>query len=580
MSTRELRLWLPTLLCVAALPFCALWIHPWAEVGINDDWSYNRTAQILATTGHIRYNGWATAMLGWQLYVGAALIKFFGFSFAITRVGTLLVAMFTAGLTQRLFVRMGATTYNSVATTLVLLLSPPFLVMTFSFMNDIYGLSVLIVCCYCCVRALQTRDPRAAAVWVCVAAVSNALGGTTRQIAWLGLVVMVPSTMWLLRRNRRVLWLGGVSTACGVLFVVAALHWYSRQPVVIVEPLRPRSSYSLQMFFVHMVPLFVRVSLGELLFLSVPVVLLFTPAIFRSRRSASLVGLAVLLGSATAVFLEKAHRLLKFCYPYMPSSIWFKLNYRHVGDAPFFVTPAAGVLLTAISFWAGLCLLSALLTKRPVQSGAMFESSNISPLRLGDVAVLLAPCLVGYLALLFIRFLSGGLYDRYYLFPEFVFLAFVTLLYQRRVQPRYPPAFWGLLAVMACCDVAGMHDLFSQLSAQVTLEQTLIKHGVPRAAIDGGLEYDAWLEIERTGHVNEARIINTPDAYRKMTFPRESCRADSLGLAPSVQGRYVMSVSPTACNGPSQFAPVPYTTILPPRTRAIYAVIGPDGATQ
>lgn len=55
-------------------------------MSLNDDWSYIWSARLLAETGHIQYNGWATAMLGWQLYLGALFIKIFGFSFSIVRI--------------------------------------------------------------------------------------------------------------------------------------------------------------------------------------------------------------------------------------------------------------------------------------------------------------------------------------------------------------------------------------------------------------------------------------------------------------------------------------------------------------
>ena len=128
--TRTVQSWLPTLVCVLALPLCALWVRPWVEIGIIDDWSYIRSAQVLANTGHIVYNGWATAMLGWQLYFGAALIKLFGFSFTVTRGGTLAVAMATGALMQRTLLRLGITAWNSAAATLVMLLSPVFMAVT------------------------------------------------------------------------------------------------------------------------------------------------------------------------------------------------------------------------------------------------------------------------------------------------------------------------------------------------------------------------------------------------------------------------------------------------------------------
>jgi hypothetical protein len=74
-------------------------------MGISDEGSYILVAQTLARTGHVVYNGWIGAMLGWQLYLGAALIKLFCFSYTTARTSTLLVAVVTAFVAQRTLVR-------------------------------------------------------------------------------------------------------------------------------------------------------------------------------------------------------------------------------------------------------------------------------------------------------------------------------------------------------------------------------------------------------------------------------------------------------------------------------------------
>ena len=61
------RVPIPALFCALAVLLCELVSRPYAEMGISDDWSYIRTAQVLAATGHIAYNGWGAPMLGWQL---------------------------------------------------------------------------------------------------------------------------------------------------------------------------------------------------------------------------------------------------------------------------------------------------------------------------------------------------------------------------------------------------------------------------------------------------------------------------------------------------------------------------------
>ena len=95
---------MPAILCAITFMLCEAVSRPYAEMGVCDDWSYIRTAQLLAQTGHIHYIGWAAAMIGWQLYPAALFLKLFGFSFTAARLFTFLVAVLTTFLMQRIFV--------------------------------------------------------------------------------------------------------------------------------------------------------------------------------------------------------------------------------------------------------------------------------------------------------------------------------------------------------------------------------------------------------------------------------------------------------------------------------------------
>ena len=67
------------LFCVLIVMGCALLTNPVANMPFSDEFSYDKTALEFARTGHIVYNGWATAMLGW-LIVGRPVyqdIRFF-----------------------------------------------------------------------------------------------------------------------------------------------------------------------------------------------------------------------------------------------------------------------------------------------------------------------------------------------------------------------------------------------------------------------------------------------------------------------------------------------------------------------
>src|SRR5947199_3953337 len=95
------------LLCAVVMAACFLLADPFVEMGIIDDWSYIKTAQVFAQTGHFAYNGWATATLGWQVLWGALFSKLFGFSFVHVRLSTLPIAMASVYLFHQILVRFG-----------------------------------------------------------------------------------------------------------------------------------------------------------------------------------------------------------------------------------------------------------------------------------------------------------------------------------------------------------------------------------------------------------------------------------------------------------------------------------------
>jgi 4-amino-4-deoxy-L-arabinose transferase-like glycosyltransferase len=147
-SALVLRYRLPALLCALAVLVCALLSRPYVNMGVSDDGPYILVAQTLARTGHITYNGWVAPMLGWQLYLGAAFIRLFGFSFTIVRSCTLIVAAAVAFLLQRTLVHANISERNATIGTLALVLSPLYLILSVTYMTDMFGLFAIVLCLY------------------------------------------------------------------------------------------------------------------------------------------------------------------------------------------------------------------------------------------------------------------------------------------------------------------------------------------------------------------------------------------------------------------------------------------------
>jgi hypothetical protein len=538
-------------------------------MGLNDDWSYIWSARVLATTNHVQYNGWATAILGWQLYLGALFVKLFGFSFTILRISTLIVAMITTVLIHRLSVRLGLTERNATLGTLTVVLSPFFMPVAFSFMSDVPGLFCIVLCFYMCVRAAQARSDLKALLWIILAAFANTVGGTVRQTAWLGILVVIPSVTWYLRGRRGMLIGGATSCLIGVVIVFKFMSWFSRQPYSIVDHLVTAPT-TFGEFILHVGANAVRVALGCSL-LIVPILIVSItryPMRLSKFRKQGLIAVSVLI----VILLLQIIWGENFFRITLP--IGDVVGARGILDLPGILGNRPDVLtiqirrvITSITFLVLSAYFLCWFNRADLptcSTGATDRATN------RFLSYLFWPFTVAYCILMVTRWV---IYDRY-LIPLAVVASIVSLrFYQERYAGR--PALPSVLFVVlfAIYGVVGMHDTFEMDRARLSAVDQLVRAGISRRDIRAGLEYDGWSELEFTGHVNDERIRIPQGAYRPWNSglaPQSPCRFDFEELTPSLTGRFLLTYQPLACAKPTEFPQISYKTWLPPHQHQIF----------
>lgn len=562
------RFRMAAIFCALMVLVCDVIAQPYANMGVCDDWPYIVMARTLAETGHVVYNGWAAPMLVWQLYLGAGFIKLFGYSLTTVRMSTLLVAMVLAFVLQRTLVRANISERNATISTLALVLSPLYVMLSVTFMTDIHGLFAIVLCLYGCLRAVQAASSRAAIGWLCFAVASNAVCGTSRQIAWLGILVMVPSTLWLLRKRRNVLLGGGAAMLAGVLFIFGCLQWLKHQPYSIPEHL-----------FADIFP--VAHMLWELIFtflnapfLLLPVVALFLPEIRKSRpRSIILTGVLFLGYVVLAIHPSR----IQSTFPLEPTQggegnwvgvhgIYEDLTLK--GQPPIFFHTGVRVLLTMVSFGGLFGLMVSLLhcRRRPQ---AVERSTGTSWEELG---VLLVPFTVAY-SLLLIPRATVWLYDRYLLVLLVVALLGMVRYYQERIQPKLPLVSVGLVGIMAIYGVVVTHNTFAIDRAHVALAAEVRNAGVPDTAVDNGWEYNFEVELRHAGYLNTPGIVVPAHAYVPTPpLPSGTCPMREYQFTPHIHPLYGVSFDPNECYGLAPFAPVSYSRWLASEPGTLYVV--------
>jgi Dolichyl-phosphate-mannose-protein mannosyltransferase len=559
---------IPALFCALAVLLCELIAHPYTTMGVSDDGPYILMAHTLAITGHIVYNGWGAAMMVPQLYIGAAFIKLFGFSFTIVRMSTVLVAMVMAFVLQRTLVAANISERNAAIGTLALVLSPLYLMLSATFMSDIFGLFAIVLCLYGCLRALQSTNGRTTIAWLLFAIAANALFGTSRQIAWLGILVMVPSTLWLLRTRRRVLLTGAAITLAGFLFILVCMHWLKHQPYIVPVPLRVTGFP-----IVH--------AIGQLifLFLDVPFLLLPIAALFllqiRKLPPHTIAIFCALLFGYLFLAIYPSHLRGDFAFLLEPTlgdwvTVYGGYEYIPKGFAPRFLPWSIQALLTILSIGGIFGLIRSLYLTRGTQ---LAHTSSRNP-AWKQLAVLLTPFTIAYsLLLISAAATTRLLFDRYALGLLVLVLICLVRYYQERINVWLPSASLLLVLIMATYGIAVTYNTFSLYRARVALSTELHANGIPDTSVDYGWEYNLLTELHSNDHINDFRIVIPTNAYVLVpTFPAGTCPMFWYEKNPHIHPLYGVSFDPNACYGPAPFAPVHYSR-WPYRTPGtLYAV--------
>jgi hypothetical protein len=562
--------------CFITPILCYIVIRPAAEIGVIDDWSYIKTAQLLAQTGHIAYNGWATAMLGWQLYFGAFFIKLFGFSFTAVRFSTIIEAMATAFLLHRTFVRAGLNTWNASLATMSFILSPLCLPLDFTFMSDVPGLFCIVLCIYMCFRSIQSQIDRSALVWISLAAPVNAAGGTVRQIAWLGVLVMVPSTLWLLRRKRRVFVAGCVACIAGVGIILAAMHWFALQPYSLPESPLPgrvgwQSLANAGRSDLH--------ASGELALLALPVLLMFvgSPRSW-NRRLAAIYGATILSFAVLGFALIHAGKVRWLIAPVADSMTGYTFDKLNAAVFQRMGSPMANYGLsffcTGIALFGVIGFAAFVLTQNKAHPVSQPSRGILSWRQLFTV---LGPFSIAYIVLLVPRTMKNDFFDRYLLALLAIALLLLTRYYQEKVQTNLPWACALLIAIFGGFSVLSSHDGFALYRGYLSAIDEMRSTGIPSTAILGPWEFSGWTEIEKVGHLNDPRIRIPEGAYipqPERTYP-DSCDwfpVRFLAWAPVVKPEYAVSLHSDDCDGQVEFPVVNFHTWTAPHVNSVYAV--------
>lgn len=545
----QCRYWGYGALCGLLVVVAVLACRPSGEIGYLDDWSTARTAQIFAQSGHFAYNGWEAATEGWQILWAALFIKLFGFSYLIVRLSLLPVVFATVFLFYQSLIRFGFTIGHTSFGALALGLSPLFLPTASSFMTDIPALMVTLLCLVLCQKAVAQREDRALIFWLAVAALTVMVGGTVRQTAFLGVLLMIPSVGWW-QRKRHGVWRAGLAmTAIGSVWVFLFLRWFHSQPYSVPESiLVPLNAATLAHLFGQLFSALFFLFIGVL-----PVLAYFLPAFLQLPRKIfwgiyASIACLVLITMGTANVSAVGVVLRKF-------KIDLSLSITAVvlaGVALLFI------ILRALSKW-----------RVEEKRNFLFLCPQTKPWH--HIFWLLGPFSLGYFLLLLPRGATGWIWDRYLLGLTPVAIVCIMKVYQDRIGLGVPKIAMIFLALLGCFGVAKADRRYSENRAILKAANILRSDNIPRTQITGGFEYDSETQLDVSGYVNEPKLKVPAGAYHPYMPPPGLPRdlAD-LSYTPAIVPKYFILDARNADLAQTKYPPVEYTTLLPPFRRKLY----------
>lgn len=551
----------------ALIVIAALVAWPFSGTTLGDDFSYVKTALDFANTGHLHYNGWASMMLGWQAVWGALFIKVFGFSFNVLRLSMLLLAGWCIYLFHQMLVRFGVRERDALLGALTLGLTPLFMPLAASFMSDVPGLLSVLLCAAMCQRTIVAKTDRATARWLVAAALTNLATGTVRQICWLGLLVMVPSTAWFLRRRHGVLMAGLLSWAVGAAGVFGCLQWMKRQPWTFNEVLWSGwpAGYELQHLGVQWAK-----ALLYLALITLPVGTAWVIAAKRLTRHAGVLVLGA-FGVMAFVWLAmfKAGLVTRWLMPWLWPVLASQGLQEPNGPLLSVVVLSRWVrgVLSVVAAGVGLIVFGEIVSIWRRRKGPLSGQASACFWIWGpfttSLVLLLCPRAIGFF-----------LQDRYLLLLLPAVILGMLRVFERATGTMLPALCFLVLVPFSWFAVGGLHDEQAGARADLRAVAQLESAGVPRTAISEGLGPDEWIEVTRTGHINSGvfqhSALGTYDSHVPSWNLPPGCDAFNREFVPSIHAEYFLTPVPGKCFVPSGFAPVPYVAWLPPFHRATY----------
>src|ERR1700722_7376455 len=205
----------------------ALWIlHPLTDAPVVDSWLYGSAVRRFLRTGEMRFAGYTQAMPVAQVFYGVGWSRAFGGNSVSLEISVVLLAVLCGLMFHALAIKCGASRWQALAATGLLICNPCFTFLSFSFMTEIPFLTVMVATHLAFAQAEGRRE----VLWLWLTALMAVTGFLVRPFGAMAIVGCVGAMLLfdarVPRANRwdRVRWIKTL-TPFAAAFAICAGLW-------------------------------------------------------------------------------------------------------------------------------------------------------------------------------------------------------------------------------------------------------------------------------------------------------------------------------------------------------------------
>jgi len=467
-----------------------LFVQPWGDYPLNDDWIYARIGKRFAETGRFVFDhDTGSAFIG-QGLIAAPVIRLLGFSHTHLRSLTMLFGALTICLLWLLLRYAAVRPGIRVVCLLAVVWNPLFSYLSLTFMTEIYAyfFALLGAAIWMRDRQAHTEGPVVSWLGATVAAAAIAFGFWIRQYCVLVFPALLLSSFaagW--PRVRRSLPRLALS---GIVFT-AVIEGYFAFARTMAEV--PMADYSHRLGRIWPVNIGATVLQGGIFLVYMTAFLLpllvAAAARWERRMAPAAIALSVLgVGSALVLLQTPPHLDLNPQFPFLSNVI------RNAGVGPILLPDIQLFQMRSPAWppvaWSAIevVLLTASLLWIPV----MFTAPRIIRKRGPRAELLLFALLFAAASLTVTTFVDRlAAFDRYYLPETFALTLALGLILSdapRVSMVRYTAA----LLPLAFFTIAGLHDHFRWSDAAWDLYRQALRSGIRPTSIEASYEMNGW----------------------------------------------------------------------------------------